>query len=167
MSGKFRIGFGYDLHKIREGSRGLWIGGCRISDTLEFVAHSDGDILIHALIDSLLGATGEIDIGQLFPEDDEQYTDISSLKLLAKTLKIMEEYQAEICNIDAVVVAEKIKIAPYKNSIRELLSRQLGIDLRQFNLKAKTREGTGAVGRGEAMECYCTSLITLVPRDHG
>jgi len=159
MEDKYRIGLGYDIHKIQPGTDGLWIGGCRLSDKFVFVAHSDGDILIHALIDSLLGAAGEPDIGQLFPDDDSRYRNIRSSRLLNEVRQRLSDRRIRIVNIDAVIVGERMRISPFKDRIRREICRLLEIEPHRFNLKAKTREGVGAVGRGEAMECYCTSLI--------
>ena len=155
---KIRSGIGYDIHRVEQGS-GLYIGGIEVSDQLRFIAHSDGDLLIHALIDSLLGAIGEKDIGELFPDTDDRYKNIKSTVLLQKTLEILENKKFEIINIDAVVIAESPKLSPFKEAIRNNIASLLGIPTEDFNLKAKTKEKTGAVGRGEAMECYCISMV--------
>jgi 2-C-methyl-D-erythritol 2,4-cyclodiphosphate synthase len=155
---KIRSGIGYDIHRIEKGN-GLFIGGIPISTELKFVAHSDGDLLIHALIDSLLGAAGENDIGELFPDTDVQYKNIKSTLLLQKTLEILKNKNFEIINIDAVIIAESPKISPFKEQIKSNIATLLGIPAEDFNMKAKTKEKTGAVGRGEAMECFCVSMI--------
>ncbi len=110
---KIRSGIGYDIHRLAKGS-GLFVGGIKVSGKLKAVAHSDGDVLIHSLIDSLFGAIGERDIGQQFPGTDPQYRGIRSSVLLARTREIVEKNNYEILNIDAVVVAENVKIADYK-----------------------------------------------------
>ncbi len=159
---KIRSGIGYDLHRIESGS-GLFIGGIQVSDTLRFVAHSDGDLLIHALIDSLLGAIGENDIGEHFPDTDEQYKNIKSTILLGKIAVLLKEKHVEIMNIDSVIIAERPKISPFKEKIRDNIATILGIAREDFNVKAKTKEGapnsTDSVSRGEAMECYCVSMV--------
>ncbi len=155
---KIRSGIGYDIHRIEKGT-GLYIGGIKISDRLKFAAHSDGDLLIHALIDSLLGAIGEKDIGELFPDTDNRYKNIKSTVLLEKTVDILEKKNFEIINIDSVIIAESPKISPFKEKIKENITSILGIGKEDFNLKAKTKEKIGAVGRGEAMECYCVSMV--------
>ncbi len=155
---KIRSGIGYDIHRLEKGN-GLFLGGIQVASELCFAAHSDGDLLIHALIDSLLGALGEKDIGELFPDTDPRYQNIKSTVLLEKTRGILEQKRFEIMNIDAVVIAESPKISPYKDKIRENIASILGISREDFNLKAKTAEKTGAVGRGEAMECYCISMV--------
>ena len=158
---KIRSGIGYDIHRIENGN-GLYIGGIKVSDHLTFIAHSDGDVLIHALIDSLLGASGEKDIGELFPDTDPAYKNISSIELLQKTKAVLSDQKVEIINIDCVVVAEKPKILPFKPRIRSQISTILGIPASDFNLKAKTKEKVDAVGRGEAIECFCTSMIRIL-----
>jgi 2-C-methyl-D-erythritol 2,4-cyclodiphosphate synthase len=158
---KIRSGIGYDIHRIKKGSRGLFLGGIKVAEDLEFTAHSDGDVLIHALIDSLLGAVGEKDIGEQFPDDDDRYKNIKSAILLEKSVRILKQNHYEIMNIDCVLIAEKPKISPFKNQIRENIAALLSIPIEDFNLKAKTKEKieTDMVGRGEAVECYCISLV--------
>jgi 2-C-methyl-D-erythritol 2,4-cyclodiphosphate synthase len=158
---KIRSGIGYDIHRLEKG-KGLFLGGVQISNEFRFVAHSDGDILIHALIDSLLGAIGESDIGELFPDSDERYRDIKSAVMLEKTMQILKEKQFEIINIDSVIIAETPKISPFKEKIRENIASILGIAVEDFNLKAKTKEKMDAVGRGEAMECFCISMVRRI-----
>jgi 2-C-methyl-D-erythritol 2,4-cyclodiphosphate synthase len=157
---KIRSGIGYDLHRIEKGN-GLYIGGVNVSDSLRFVAHSDGDVLIHALIDSLLGALGEKDIGEHFPDTDDRYKNIRSTLLLEKTAALLKEKNVEIMNIDSVIIAEKPKISPFKDKIRSLVAAILDIPREDFNVKAKTKEKveTDPVGRGEAVECYCIAMI--------
>lgn len=159
---KIRSGIGYDIHRI-EGGSGLYIGGIQVSDTLRFVAHSDGDVLIHALIDSLLGAIGEKDIGEHFPDTDEQYKNIRSTILLEKIVALLNEKNFEIMNIDSIIIAERPKLSPYKDEIRDNIAAILGIPREDVNIKAKTKEGTSnstdIVARGEAMECYCISMV--------
>jgi 2-C-methyl-D-erythritol 2,4-cyclodiphosphate synthase len=155
---KIRSGIGYDIHRLEPGT-GLFIGGVKVSDRLQFSAHSDGDVLVHALIDSLLGAIGEPDLGELFPDTDPRYKDIRSTVLLEKTVEILAKKHFNIMNIDSVIMAETPKISPFKEKIKETLTSLLGIAREDFNLKAKTGEKTGAVGRGEAIECYCISMV--------
>lgn len=155
---KIRSGIGYDLHRIEAGDN-LVIGGISVSNQLKAIAHSDGDLLIHALIDSLLGAAGENDIGQLFPDTDEQYKNIRSTILLAKTRAILHQKNYEIINIDAVIIAEQPKLSPFKEQIKANIAHILQIPVDDVNLKAKTKEKVDAVGRGEAIECFCVSMI--------
>lgn len=159
---KIRSGIGYDIHRMEaeKGSgNGLFLGGVKVSDSLRFIAHSDGDLLIHALIDSLLGAAGEKDIGELFPDTDPRYQGIKSTVLLKESLDILKSAHFEIVNIDAVIITEIPKLSPFKEQIKQNMAHLLGIPPEDFNIKAKTKEKTGAVGRGEAMECYCVSMI--------
>jgi len=155
---KIRSGIGFDVHRVEKGN-GLYIGGIRVSDQLRFVAHSDGDILIHALIDSILGALGENDIGELFPNTDPQYKNIESTILLKKTLDILENKNFEILNVDSIIIAEFPKLSPFKEKIKKNIASLLRIPYEDFNIKAKTREKLGEVGRGDAIECYCISMI--------
>jgi len=155
---KIRSGIGYDIHAIAQGN-GLVIGGVQISNTLKFVAHSDGDVLIHALIDSLLGAIGEKDIGEMFPDTDPRFKNIKSTILLEKTTELLKQKKFEIVNIDSVLIAENPKISPFKTQIRENIAQILGIPDDDFNFKAKTKEKMDAVGRGEAIECYCITMV--------
>jgi 2-C-methyl-D-erythritol 2,4-cyclodiphosphate synthase len=155
---KIRSGIGYDIHRIEKGN-GLFLGGVQISNELRFIAHSDGDLLIHAMIDSLLGAIGEKDIGEHFPDTDERYKGVKSAELLKQTVRILKEKHYEIINIDTVVIAEFPKISPYKEKIRENIAGILEIAVEDFNLKSKTKEKVDSVGRGEAMECFCISMV--------
>jgi len=156
---KIRAGIGYDLHKVTFGNA-LYIGGIKVSDKYSFISHSDGDVLIHALIDSLTGAMGENDIGELFPNNDNNFKDIDSKILLQKTAELLYKKDYEIMNIDCVIISEHIKISPYKNDIKKTITRILKIGIDDFNLKGKTKEGIDdPVGRGEAIECYCNSMI--------
>ncbi len=160
---KIRSGIGYDIHKLTRGS-GLYIGGVKVSDQLAFIAHSDGDVLIHALIDSLLGAIGEDDIGQKFPDTDPQYKNIDSKVLLSETANLLVEQNVEIMNIDCVLVAEQPKLNIHKEAIRNSLASLLNISFDTINVKAKTKEKieTDAVGRGEAIECFCVCMVRKI-----
>ncbi len=155
---KIRTGIGYDIHRIKPGC-GLFIGGVKVADKLEFVAFSDGDVLIHAIIDSLLGAMGEKDIGEYFPDNQAEYKNICSLELLEKIKHILSAKKVKIINIDSVLILESPEIAPFKEKIKTTVCSCLGIDPDSFNIKAKTKEKIDATGRGEAAECFCTSLI--------
>ncbi len=155
---KIRSGIGYDIHRLISGN-GLYIGGITVSEELSFDAHSDGDVLIHALTDSLLGAIGENDIGELFPDTDPLYKGKESSYFLEKVVGIYKAKNIEIMNIDSVVIAETPKISPFKSEIINNISSILNIDRDRFNVKAKTKEKFDSVGRGEAIECYCISMI--------
>jgi 2-C-methyl-D-erythritol 2,4-cyclodiphosphate synthase len=155
---KLRTGIGYDIHRLKAGS-GLFIGGVKISAFLMAEAHSDGDVLIHSIIDALLGAMGQPDIGELFPDSDPQFKGIESLRLLNTVKGILVREKFEIINIDSVLIIEAPKISPFKNKIQKNISEVLQIPPADFNLKAKSKEKIGAVGRGEALECYTTALL--------
>ncbi len=156
---KIRSGIGYDIHKLKVGTS-LYIGGIEVSQKYSFISHSDGDILIHALIDSLTGALGEGDIGELFPNTDKEYKDIDSKKLLKRTVELLKNKKFKIINIDSIIISEHVKISPFKAEIRKIISSILEIDFENFNIKGKTKEGIDdPVGRGEAIECFCTSMI--------
>jgi 2-C-methyl-D-erythritol 2,4-cyclodiphosphate synthase len=155
---KIRSGIGYDIHKLASGN-GLMIGGVKVSDSLKALAHSDGDVLIHSLIDALLGAMGQPDIGELFPDSDPAFKGIASSLLLDKVRELLENSNFEILNLDCVLVIEEPKISPFKNEIIKNIARILGIPQSDFNLKAKTKEKLDAVGRGEALECFSMAMI--------
>lgn len=149
-----RIGFGYDNHRLIEG-RPLMIGGINIPSQFGEDAHSDGDVLIHAIIDALLGATAKGDIGMHFPPSDERYRNADSKELLKEALKITN---ANIVNIDTTVVLEKVKLKPYIEEIRKTLALILNADIDMISVKAKTHEGVDSTGKGEAIEAYAVVL---------
>lgn len=150
-----RIGFGYDNHRLIEG-RPLMIGGINIPSQFGEDAHSDGDVLIHAIIDALLGATAKGDIGMHFPPSDERYRNADSKELLKETLKITN---ANIVNIDSTVVLEKVKLKPYIEEIRKTLALILNTHIDMISVKAKTHEGVDSTGKGKAIEAYAVVLI--------
>jgi len=151
---KYRIGHGYDVHRL-EDNRKLILGGVEIDYGRGLAGHSDADVLIHAIIDALLGAAGLGDIGELFPDSDAQYKNISSLILLEKAAAIINKDYI-IINIDCTVVAEQPKLAPYKQAIKNKLSEVLQADI---NIKATTEEGLGFTGRGEGIAAYAVCII--------
>jgi len=153
-----RIGFGYDLHQLAK-NRELIIGGVKIENPLGLMGHSDGDVLIHSIIDSILGAFALNDIGTHFPDTDDTYKDISSLLLLKETMKIIP---GRVINIDATIVAETPKMAPYISSMRKNISKNIGIGISNVSIKATTNEGIGSIGKNEAIACYCVSLCEEV-----
>ena len=150
-----RIGFGYDNHRLIAGPP-LMIGGINIPSPLGEDAHSDGDVLIHAIIGALLGATAKGDIGRHFPPSDERYRNADSKELLKETLKITN---ADIINLDTTVILEKVKLKPYIEEIRGALSKVLDIDTERISVKAKTHEGVDATGHGDAIEAYAVVLL--------
>jgi len=149
-----RIGFGYDIHPLVLG-RKLILGGEIIPYQKGLDGHSDADVLIHSLIDALLGAAGEGDIGQHFPDNDEQYKDISSLKLLKNIYKILKRKKLTINNIDVSMVLEEPKIAPFIISMKNNIAKVLKISSEKVNIKATTNEKMGFIGRKEGVASFC------------
>lgn len=144
------IGFGFDVHPLIEGNQ-IVLGGIKIASPYKFKAHSDGDVLIHSLIDALVGAIGYGDIGELFPDSDERYKNINSEILLKEVVTFIKRVGFEIVNIDITIIAETPKISPFKREMRENLSKILDIDLIKVNIKATTTEKLGFIGRKEAI----------------
>ena len=155
------IGTGYDLHKLVEG-RALILGGVKIPYGKGLLGHSDADVLIHAIIDSLLGAMGEKDIGTHFPDTDESFKNISSALLLQKTMQIMQNNGYKIINVDSNIICQKPKLMPYIDKMKEKLAPLLNIDESALSIKAKTNEGVDATGMGEAIAAQCVCLIEKV-----
>jgi 2-C-methyl-D-erythritol 2,4-cyclodiphosphate synthase len=153
-----RIGQGYDIHRLGENRR-LVLGGVQIPSALGEIGHSDGDVLIHAIIDALLGAAAAGDIGTLFPPSDPEFTDISSRILLKQTVDLILRRGFEIGNIDCTVVLEGPKLLPFREEIRKTLSVDLGVSEKDISIKAKTKEGLGAVGNLAAIEAYAVVLL--------
>jgi 2-C-methyl-D-erythritol 2,4-cyclodiphosphate synthase len=144
------VGLGYDLHRLEQGRR-LLLGGVQIDCDFGCVAHSDGDVLIHSLIDALLGAAGLGDIGEHFPDNSNEWKDANSVELLKKIMYVLRNQKHIIINIDATIILEKPKLSPYKQIIRENLANVLGITSKQVSIKAKTNEGVDSTGRGESI----------------
>lgn len=160
-----RIGIGYDIHRLRKGRR-LYLGGVEIPYSAGLVGHSDGDCLIHALIDALLGALGEPDIGRLFPDKDPAYRDIRSTVLLARVMERLKKKRMKILNVDVVVVTEKPTLAPHVDRMKAALSPILGIRRDRIGIKAKTNEGIGIIGRGQAVACWAAVLLGEEEKKH-
>lgn len=156
-----RIGTGWDIHRLKEG-RKMMIGGVEIPYHLGEDAHSDGDVLIHAVIDAILGAAALGDIGTHFPPSDAQYKDISSLLLLEKTLDLLTKAGYRIINLDTTVILQEPKLKPYINKIREKLAGSLTINIDRISVKAKTKEKVDATGEGKAVESIASVLIEAI-----
>ena len=154
-----RIGMGYDVHKLTEG-RKLIIGGVEIPYEKGLLGHSDADVLLHAIMDALLGAAALGDIGKHFPDTDPAYKGISSLKLLEHVGALLEEHYFLIENIDATIIAQAPKMRPYIDTMRENIANTLHIDLSQVNVKATTEEGLGFTGSGEGISSQAICLLT-------
>ena len=155
---KIRTGIGYDIHKLEEG-RKLFLGGVEIPSSKGLIGHSDGDCLIHAVIDALLGALGKRDIGQLFPDSDPEYKDVRSTELLKEVISRLKKNKITIVNIDSIIVAEEPTLAPYIPRMKEVLCPILGIVRDDLGIKAKTNEGIGEIGRGEAIASWAQVLV--------
>lgn len=154
----FRIGNGYDVHRLIEG-RKLIIGGVEIQYDKGLLGHSDADVLVHAVMDALLGACGERDIGKHFPDNDGAYKGISSLKLLEKVRVIIANKGYKIGNIDSIIVAQAPKMAPHIETMRQNLAAVLGISVDDINIKATTTEGLGFTGTGEGIAAYAVACL--------
>lgn len=154
-----RIGMGYDVHRLVE-NRELIIGGVSIPHCKGLLGHSDADVLIHAIMDSLLGAAALGDIGSHFPDTDPAYENISSLKLLEKVAALLEEKLFFIENIDATIIAQEPKMRPYISTMRVNIATALNITSDQVNIKATTEEGLGFTGNGEGISAQAISLLT-------
>jgi 2-C-methyl-D-erythritol 2,4-cyclodiphosphate synthase len=159
----YRIGFGYDIHKLVKG-RELYLGGTRIPYPAGLLGHSDGDALVHAVIDALLGAMGDADIGRLFPDTDPDYGGIRSVELLRRVMLRMKRKRLAIVHLDTVIVARAPKMAPHADSMKAVLCPVLGITKGSFGIKAKTNDGLGLVGRGKAVACWAAALIQSRPK---
>ena len=159
MKNPFRIGTGYDIHRLVEG-RPLVLGGVEIPFEKGLLGHSDSDVLVHAVADALLGAAALGDIGTHFPDTDPRYSGASSLELLARVVELIEEKGFSVANLDSVILAERPRLAPHIPDIRRQLASALKIDIERISVKAKTNEGLDAIGRGEAMAAQAVALLS-------
>lgn len=153
-----RIGHGYDVHRLVEG-KDLILGGVKIDYKKGLLGHSDADVLTHAIMDSLLGAAGLGDIGEIFPDTDPKYKDADSLNLLEFVCSLIEKKGFKISNIDATLIAQKPKIKPYINSMIEKLAMTANIESNKINIKATTEEGLGFTGLMEGMSAHAVCLL--------
>jgi 2-C-methyl-D-erythritol 2,4-cyclodiphosphate synthase len=153
-----RAGIGYDSHRLSTGRR-LVLGGVEIPGELGLDGHSDADVLTHAVIDALLGAAGQGDIGEHFPDTDERYRDADSLELLASVVATVAATGLRIENVDCTVVMERPKLGPHREAIRALLAGVLELDVARVNVKATTGEGIGFVGRGEGVAALAVASL--------
>ncbi|MFW6382209.1 MAG: 2-C-methyl-D-erythritol 2,4-cyclodiphosphate synthase [Bacillota bacterium] len=153
-----KIGIGYDVHKFSENTS-LILGGCNIDYELGLVGYSDADVVIHSIIDSILGAAGLGDIGELFPPGNKEFLGISSVILLSKVAELIEKNGFLIVNIDTTIIAEKPKLVSYKEKMQYNISKALKISSEQVNIKATTTEKLGFTGRGEGIACQSVTLL--------
>lgn len=156
-----RIGMGYDVHKLVEG-RKLILGGVEIPYEKGLLGHSDADVLLHAIMDALLGAAALGDIGKHFPDTDPAYKGISSIRLLEYVADLLEEHQFLIENIDATIIAQRPKMRPYIDTMRENIAKALKIEADQINVKATTEEGLGFTGSGEGISSQAICMLEKV-----
>lgn len=153
-----KIGHGYDVHQLVV-ERKLILGGVEIEHTKGLLGHSDADVVLHSICDAILGALGLGDIGQHFPDDDTQYKDINSRKLLQHVASLMSEHTHVIDNLDVTIVAQAPKLASHLPSMRSNIANDLNTDVTSINLKATTTEKLGFVGREEGIECHAVVLL--------
>ena len=158
--GKFRIGHGYDVHKLVE-SRDLILGGVKIPHSLGLYGHSDADVLVHAIMDAIIGALALGDIGKHFPDTSDKYKGISSILLLEKVKELMDGAGAEIGNIDATLIIQKPKIAPFFDDMRKNIAQVLKCDVSDVNVKATTEERLGFTGREEGVSAHAVVILQI------
>jgi 2-C-methyl-D-erythritol 2,4-cyclodiphosphate synthase len=155
---EYRVGIGHDTHRLAEGRR-LVLGGVRVEHPRGLLGHSDADVVLHAVTDALLGAAGLGDIGDAYPDTDPAYQGADSRRFLGETLARLNRAGWRVVNVDVIVFAQEPKLGPVKASIRDSLAGLLGLDAAAVNVKAKTGEGVGAIGRAEAIGCQAVALI--------
>ena len=154
----YRIGIGTDIHRVVEG-RKLMLCGVYVPYPAGLAGHSDGDVGLHAVIDALLGAGGMGDIGTLFPDTDPALKDVDSKELLFVVKERLEEKKWEVINVDLIIYTEEPKLGPFKGQMKRCIAGLLGIDFAAVNVKAKTNEGLGEIGAGQAMAATATALL--------
>ncbi|MBO4595704.1 MAG: 2-C-methyl-D-erythritol 2,4-cyclodiphosphate synthase [Bacteroidales bacterium] len=155
---EYRIGHGYDVHAIAEGLP-MWLGGVQIPSATGFVAHSDGDVAVHALCDALLGAAGLGDIGLHFPDSSAEFKGISSLILLERVMEMLSAAGWKVANADITIALQAPKLRPHIDAMRAALAPVLGVGVNAVNVKATTTERLGFVGRGEGCEVWAVALL--------
>jgi 2-C-methyl-D-erythritol 2,4-cyclodiphosphate synthase len=156
-----RVGIGYDVHRLAD-NRPLIIGGVEIPFDKGLLGHSDADVLVHAIMDALLGALGKGDIGQHFPDSREEYKGISSIELLSRVERIISADGYRVGNIDGIIIAQRPKMAPYLKEMKANIASTLKVDPSMVNIKATTTEGLGLVGTGQGMAAQAVVLLETV-----
>lgn len=157
-----RVGHGYDLHRFSETydpAKPLRLAGLELKEKRSLVAHSDGDVILHAICDAVLGAIAAGDIGQHFPDSSPAYANIDSSQLVSQVLELAAKKNFLLVNCDVTVIAQVPKLSPYRDQMRASLADALGIDTDRVNIKATTTEGLGAIGREEGIACHCVVLM--------
>jgi 2-C-methyl-D-erythritol 2,4-cyclodiphosphate synthase len=153
-----RVGIGYDIHRLVE-DRPLFLGGIEIPYIKGLLGFSDGDVVLHAISDAMLGAIGLGDIGEHFPNTDQRYKDIRSIEILKKTAEMISSKKFVIGNIDTVIIAEEPKVYPFKEKMVDAIALVLGINRDKINIKATTNEGVGSLGKGDAIAAYAVVML--------
>ncbi len=156
-----RVGIGYDVHRLVEEKK-LFLGGVEIPFVKGLISHTDGDVVLHAIADAILGALALGDIGQHFPDSDPGYKNMASGEILERVAVILSENNFTIGNIDMTIIAEEPKIYPFKDKMVERIAGILGVDRSRVNIKATTNEGVGSIGRGDAIAAY--AIASLEPK---
>jgi len=164
VSSNVRVGIGYDIHRLVEGRR-LVLGGIEIDYPLGLLGHSDGDAVLHAVTDALLGAAGLPDIGEMFPDTDPAYKDADSRRLLGRAIEEAAQAGFAPNNIDVIVHAEQPKLSAYKRAMAESIAALTGLDAQRVSVKAKTNEGLGPLGQVDGIAC--TAIVSVVTRSPG
>ncbi len=159
--GKLRVGLGFDVHRFDAGKK-MILGGVEIPSDVGLLGHSDADVLIHALMDALLGALALGDIGDHFPDTDDSFRGISSVLLLREVVALIRQEGYRVVNVDVMVMAEKPKLAPYKSDMVHLLARELGVTVKDVSIKATTMEKMGFIGRQEGIAVQAVALLEPV-----
>ena len=159
MSAEFRVGSGVDVHAFGPGDS-LVLGGVRIPHSRGVIAHSDGDVLLHALVDALLGAAGLGDLGEHFPDSDPQWRGADSRQFVAAALAMLERRSLRVVNVDLTLLAQQPRLAPWREAIRHAIATMLGVELQNINLKATTTEHLGFLGRSEGLMAMATVLLS-------
>jgi 2-C-methyl-D-erythritol 2,4-cyclodiphosphate synthase len=157
-----RVGSGFDIHAFGPGDA-IMLGGVRVPHSQGVLAHSDGDVLLHALVDALLGAAGLGDIGQHFPDDDPRWRGADSRRFVQAAMQLLEQQQWRVVNVDLTLLAQAPRIAPHRDAVRAQVAGMLGLSPGEVNLKATTPEHLGALGRGEGLAAMATVLIDRLP----
>ncbi len=156
-----RIGIGYDIHKLTE-NRDLILGGVKIPFELGLLGHSDADVLVHSIIDAILGSVAMRDIGYHFPDTNEKYKNANSLKLLEKTCKMIKEKGYKIINIDTNIICQKPKLSGYIEEMRKNISKTTNLELNQISIKAKTNENQDSTGQGHSITAQAVVLVDFI-----
>ncbi|MDO8535980.1 MAG: 2-C-methyl-D-erythritol 2,4-cyclodiphosphate synthase [Candidatus Omnitrophota bacterium] len=156
-----RVGIGYDIHRLVE-ERKLFLGGVEIPYVKGLVSHTDGDVVLHAIADAILGALALGDIGQHFPDSNQDYKNMPSGNILQRIVNLLAEKNFVIGNIDTAIIAEEPKIYPFRDKMIENIANILGVDRSKINIKATTNEGVGSIGKGDAIAAY--AVATLEPK---